>query len=140
MQTGYFYHYRKNAGPSEGGISTKIHLEENGKPVCGARLHAESRFSYCSADIHYPYIDCCRCKKIAAEILDKRRRQHDEKEMKKAARGRSISKSLAANHKAALDRVKELEEELEYMISPGYNNDEGYRAAARKLMGVEEEE
>jgi hypothetical protein len=58
IETGYF------GIPGRCG-ATKVHLVENGIPLCGAMIHRKSVFLFCSWGINLKILECKHCKKIA---------------------------------------------------------------------------
>lgn len=62
--TGYWGIPGKNGG--------QTHINRNGKPLCGQRLHPKAEFQFCANRIHLPYVECQRCKQRASRILDRK--------------------------------------------------------------------
>lgn len=60
MKTGYFYYY---PAPGQfGRASENTHVVDGEeKPLCGVARHKDSRFAFCAAGIHKPYLSCKRC-------------------------------------------------------------------------------
>lgn len=52
-QTGYF--------GVPGGYGGKVHVVQNGKPVCGTPLPRKSEFQWCAHGIERQYVECERC-------------------------------------------------------------------------------
>ena len=60
MQTGYFANEKTH---------TKVHLVENGVPVCGCEIGSDKQFQWNAQGIQFRYIECEKCKKIAKILL-----------------------------------------------------------------------
>ena len=41
--------------------SSKVHIAQNGKPVCGAQLRKGALFQWCSRGINIDYVECKHC-------------------------------------------------------------------------------
>jgi hypothetical protein len=67
IQTGYFANSKKSLTRC-----TKVHLVEDGKPMCGARVDPQSEFLWCANGIESLYIDCYHCAVIAFKKLSER--------------------------------------------------------------------
>jgi hypothetical protein len=95
METGYF-----GIPGNNGSRSTKVHLVENDKPVCGATLSKQQVYQWCAPYIQTDYLECGHCIKIARKLL--------MEEMKK--KGVSIDKFgftvLISKHDEERDRPK----------------------------------
>ncbi len=47
-----------------GGTGRLVHaVNESGRPICGHRLHTESRFQWCAHGLVYEMLECERCKR-----------------------------------------------------------------------------
>ena len=56
--------------------STKVHVKEDGKPICGSRMANNQRFQWCAWGAHWDYIECERCKDmIRREIQENHARR-----------------------------------------------------------------
>lgn len=54
-----------------GNRGTQVHcVDEQRKPVCGARIHPNGQFQWCSQGIQYSYVECRKCKEIAGRHLE----------------------------------------------------------------------
>lgn len=42
--------------------STKVHLVENGKPICGVAIGIKKQYQWCARRVHLEYLECKRCK------------------------------------------------------------------------------
>lgn len=62
IETGYWA-YAKDTSKSSRRLSTKVHLAENGKALCGVR--SSGFWQWCSHGIRYEYLECKNCKRIA---------------------------------------------------------------------------
>lgn len=49
---------------------TKVHLVENGKPLCGSRIGDDMAFQWCAGGAWYDYLECEKCKKIFIKERD----------------------------------------------------------------------
>jgi hypothetical protein len=68
MATGYYGIPGKHGG--------KVHLDIEGRPACGSRIHKDSRFQWCAHGIQISYIECKHCLRIAANLLRKQYQEH----------------------------------------------------------------
>lgn len=61
IETGYFsnllYPYSRS----------KVHVVDDGKPLCGCAISKNSEFQWCAHYINPEYIECSRCKTIARD-------------------------------------------------------------------------
>lgn len=66
MMTGYF-----GRASSKGvrAISTKTHVVEGHKPICGYRPHSTMLFQWCAPGIQLSYVECPKCKVLAQKRL-----------------------------------------------------------------------
>lgn len=77
FQTGYFARASQNGLTAK---STKVHVVENGKPVCGYRPHKTMQFCWTANGIYLRYVDCPKCKaKCVANNPDPKLQQSDIK-------------------------------------------------------------
>jgi hypothetical protein len=60
-QTGYFCTVGKARG--------KVHVVENGKPICGSRVKDKSIFQWNAMGIRHEYIECQKCRHQSASLL-----------------------------------------------------------------------
>ena len=52
--------------------STKVHcVDDQSKPVCGARLSPKQRFQFCSAGVYISIVECDKCKAIARKEFER---------------------------------------------------------------------
>lgn len=51
--TGWFGRPNKKGG--------KVHVVENGRPICGVKIPTDSEFQFCGAGVHYHMVECERC-------------------------------------------------------------------------------
>lgn len=59
IQTGYFARARENGQTSKW---TKVHLVDNGKPLCGYVPHKTMQFQWNSQGVHLAYVECDKCR------------------------------------------------------------------------------
>ena len=62
MNTGYY-------GISGKSTRSKVHLDINGHPACGAKIHKDAEFQWCASGIKLDYLECKHCLKIATNII-----------------------------------------------------------------------
>lgn len=55
MQTGYF------GVPGRADRSSKVHLVDEGKPLCGSRIGKDSKFQRCAGGAELRYVECKSC-------------------------------------------------------------------------------
>lgn len=58
MTTGYF----GIPGNKDRHDNHHVHVVDNGRPVCGTRVHPGSQYQWCAHGIQQDYVDCQRCK------------------------------------------------------------------------------
>lgn len=63
MQTGYFANQNR---------STKVHLVENGKAICGSKMSQDAEFHWCSRTAHLSYVNCEKCRKAYIALEETR--------------------------------------------------------------------
>lgn len=64
--TGYYARASAEYGRAR---STKHHIVEKGKPICGFRPHPTMAFQYNCAGIRIEWIDCKKCKNLGEKII-----------------------------------------------------------------------
>jgi len=47
-----------------GTFGGKVHIIEDGKPICNTHIHDKAEFQYCSYSNNIKYTSCIRCLKL----------------------------------------------------------------------------
>ena len=68
MRTGYFARATEKGHNSK---STQVHIENEGKGLCGYKPHKTMKFQWCAADVYLSYVECNKCKKIFEKMEKK---------------------------------------------------------------------
>jgi len=42
--------------------TTRVHVVENGRPICGSHLGPGQKFQWCAGGAQLEYVECSRCK------------------------------------------------------------------------------
>ncbi len=67
MKERHGHHYSTGWWGIPGGPScrsTKVHIEEGGKPACGSRLGPKMVYQWCAWGMKWDYLECEHCKDI----------------------------------------------------------------------------
>ena len=59
MRTGYWARAHEDGHDTR---ATKVHIEHEGKGLCGYKPHKTMHFQWCAGDVYLPYVECSTCK------------------------------------------------------------------------------